>query len=183
MTTIVAFQGPGWSVIGSESRTTVENRIIDDSTIKVRKVGEIVIAACGDVRGEDIVFHSWRPPAIRTKDLNRYVRSSLIPSLRKAFISSGYEIQPSNDSASHSSGFIVSVRGELFQIWMDYAITRSDVYSDGSGGEFAIGAAEALGIRSAETAEKAEEILRQAIEVAKLYDMASGGQVWTIIHK
>ena len=107
----------------------------------------------------------------------------MIPSLRKAFISSGYEAQPSNDSASHSSGFIVSVRGELFQIWMDYAITRSDVYSDGSGGEFAIGAAEALGIRSAETAEKAEEILRQAIEVAKLYDMASGGQVWTIIHK
>jgi hypothetical protein len=115
MTTLLAFQGDGWSVIGSESRTTAGTRIIDDSTTKIAIIGDIVIAACGDVRGEDIVFHTWKPPAIRTKDLNRYVRSALIPSLRKAFIAAGYEAQPSNDSASHSSGFLVSVRGELFK--------------------------------------------------------------------
>ena len=94
MTTLIAYQGDGFCVIAADSQTTFENLKANCSPMgKIAVNGKFLIAAAGTVRGMNIIQHSFSPPAILNKDLDRYMVRSFIPALRKEFIDAGYDMK------------------------------------------------------------------------------------------
>ena len=65
MTTILAVQGDGWAVIGSDSQWSTEGgRIGKSSQPKVITLGKYLIGIAGHTRGANIIQHSFTPPPI-----------------------------------------------------------------------------------------------------------------------
>jgi len=185
MTTLVAIQGDGWSVIGCDSRASDEGgRFMDLATHKVINNSGVLIAVSGASRGGNIAQFGWVPPKPRiNEDLDKFMTNKFIPSLRKAFQDSGFEGKEDGDAAWHDSNLIVSIRGVLYPIFNDYSWDREarNVYYAGSGGDVALGALEALDYSKVKTPEAAEKILRKAVEIACKHDIYSGGKIITHI--
>ena len=72
MTTLVAIQGDGWSVIGCDSRASDEDgRYMELATSKVINNNGVLIAVSGASRGGNITQFGWKPPKPRaTEDLD-----------------------------------------------------------------------------------------------------------------
>jgi len=187
MTTLAAIQGEGWSVIGCDSRASDEGgRYMDLATHKIVDNNGVLIAVSGASRGGNIAQFGWKPPKPRTnEDLDQFMTNRFIPSLREAFIKSGYEGKEDGSAAEHDSQLIVSVRGVIYPIFNDYSWDREtrNVYYSGSGGDLALGALEALNYEKAKTPEAAEKILKKAIEIAIKHDIYSGGEIHTYVQE
>lgn len=187
MTTLVAIQGDGWSVIGCDSRASDEDgRYMDLATHKIVNNNGILIAVSGASRGGNIAQFGWKPPKPRVnEDLDKFMTKKFIPSLRKEFIAAGFEGKEDGDSAGHDSSLIVSVAGVIYPIFNDYSWDREarNVYYAGSGGDVALGALEALGFDKVKTPAAAEKVLRKAIEIACKHDIYSGGEIHTYIQE
>lgn len=187
MTTLVAIQGDGWSVIGCDSRASDEDgRYMELATSKIINNSGVLIAVSGASRGGNITQFGWKPPKPRaTEDLDVFVTKKFIPSMRKAFIEAGYDAKDDGDAAWQDSNLIVSIRGVLYPIFNDYSWDREarKVYYGGSGGDVALGALEALEYQKAKTPQAAEKILRKAVEIACKHDIYSGGKIITHIQE
>jgi ATP-dependent protease HslVU (ClpYQ) peptidase subunit len=180
MTTLIAYQGDGFCVIAADSQTTFGNLKANCSPMgKIAVNGKFLIAAAGTVRGMNIIQHSFSPPAIRNKDLDRYMVRSFIPALRKEFIDAGYDMKDAADIASHDNDFIIAVNGTLYFIDEVYGIERNkeNLHVSGTGRQLALGAAVALGIHESEDYEQVVDILVQAVEAAIKFDIYSGDEV------
>lgn len=189
MTTLAAFQGNGWAVIGCDSRASDEGgRAMDLATPKVVKNGDYLIAVSGASRGGNIAQFGWTPPAppqtTNTNTLDKFMTKRFIPSLRKAFIDAGYDAKDDGDAAWQDSSLLISVRGRIYPIWNDYSWDRDvrNIYYGGSGGDVALGAMAALGItKCADNPAKAEEVIRKAVVLATEWDVYSAGPIVTEI--
>jgi ATP-dependent protease HslVU (ClpYQ) peptidase subunit len=181
MTTLIAYQGDGFCVIAADSQTTFNNMSADCSPMgKIAVNGKFLVSAAGTVRGMNLIQHSFRPPALRfNTDLDSYMINKFVPSLRKIFIQSGYDIKDSGDIASHENDFIVAVNGTLFFVDSVYGVERNkdNIHITGSGQSLALGAAHALGIQDAEDYEEVVDIIVQAVETAIKFDIYSSGAV------
>jgi ATP-dependent protease HslVU (ClpYQ) peptidase subunit len=180
MTTLIAYQGDGFCVIAADSQTTFGNLKANCSPMgKIAVNGKFLIAAAGTVRGMNIIQHSFNPPAIRNKDLDRYMVRSFIPALRKEFIDAGYDMKDAADIASHDNDFIIAVNGTLYFIDEVYGIERNkeNLHVSGTGRQLALGAAVALGIHESEDYEQVVDTLVQAVEAAIKFDIYSGDEV------
>jgi hypothetical protein len=187
MTTLVAIQGNGWSVIGCDSRASDEDgRYMELSTSKIIDNNGVLIAVSGASRGGNITQFGWKPPKPRAgEDLDRFVTKRFIPSMRKAFQDAGFEGKEDGDAAWHDSNLLVSLRGVVYPIFNDYSWDREArrVYYAGSGGDVALGALEALNYTRITTPEAAEKVVRRAIEIACKHDIYSGGEIHTYIQE
>ena len=187
MTTLVAIQGDGWSVIGCDSRASSEDgRYMDLATSKVIDNNGVLIAVSGASRGGNITQFGWKPPKPRANEnLDMFITNKFIPQMRETFIKAGYDAKDDGDAAGHDSSLIISVRGVLYPIFEDYSWDREarNVYYAGSGGDVALGALEALDYSKAKTPETAEKILKKAIEIACKHDIYSGGKIYTYVQK
>ena len=187
MTTLVAIQGDGWSVIGCDSRASDEDgRYMDLATSKIINNNGVLIAVSGASRGGNITQFGWKPPKPRaTENLDIFMTKKFIPSMREAFIKAGFEGKEDGDSAMHDSNLIVSVSGVLYPIFNDYSWDREArrVYYAGSGGDVALGALEALNYTRITTPEAAEKVVRRAIEIACKHDIYSGGEIHTYVQE
>lgn len=189
MTTLAAFQGNGWAVIGCDSRASDEGgRAMDLATPKVTHNGEYLIAVSGASRGGNIAQFGWTPPVppqtTNTNTLDKFMTKRFIPSLRKAFVDAGYDAKDDGDAAWQDSNLLVSVRGRIYPIFNDYSWDRDvrNVYYGGSGGDVALGAMAALGItKHADNPAKAEEIIRKAVTLATEWDVYSAAPIVTEI--
>lgn len=185
MTTLVAIQGDGWSVIGCDSRASDEaGRFMELATNKVINNNGVLIAVSGASRGGNITQFGWKPPKPRANEnLDIFMTKKFIPSMRKAFQEAGYDAKDDGDAAWQDSNLIVSIRGTLYPIFNDYSWDREirNVYYAGSGGDVALGALEALDYSKAKSPEAAEKILRKAVEIACKHDIYSGGKIITHI--
>lgn len=177
MTTLAAYQGDGWAVIGADSRASDEDgRVMDLATPKIVKNGEYLIAVSGASRGGNIAQFGWTPPkAPRSTDptvLDKFVTRKLIPSLRQAFIEAGYDAKDDGDAAWQDSNLLIIFNGVIYPIFNDYSWDREsrNIYYSGSGGDVALGAMVALGIEKAKTVEAAEKIVYKAVELAAKWD-------------
>lgn len=181
MTTIAAIQGDGWVAIGCDSKTTLEDgRYLETVSRKVVDNNGILIAAAGSSRGCNILHYGWKapkPPA--NANLDVWVTTVLIPSIRAAFIEAGYEMKDDGDVAMNDSQFIIAVKGTLYHIFEDYAWEREErgIFVTGTGGELALGALEALNAQNATTIQTATKHLRKAVGIAIRHDVNSGGKV------
>jgi ATP-dependent protease HslVU (ClpYQ) peptidase subunit len=187
MTTLVAIQGDGWSVIGCDSRASDEDgRYMELATSKIVNNNGVLIAVSGASRGGNITQFGWKPPKPGTTiDLDTFVTKKFIPSMRKAFQDAGFEGKEDGDAAWQDSNLLVSIRGTIYPIFNDYSWDREarNVYYAGSGGDVALGALEALNYSKISTPAAAEKAVRRAIEIACKHDIYSGGEIHTYIQE
>jgi ATP-dependent protease HslVU (ClpYQ) peptidase subunit len=185
MTTIIAMQGDGWAVVGADSRITDSNRLytMTKGAGKVVSNNDYLFAASGDLRAINIIEHAFNPPdatGYSGKDLDAFITTDFIPALRKCFQEQGYEENDDKDSkeaaVEHGSSIIVAVNGVLYEISSDYSWLRdiAGLYANGSGGDYAIGAAHAmLPAKGKLTIELAKDICKEALGIAAKLDPSS----------
>ena len=187
MTTLAAIQGDGWIVIGGDSQSSDENGFkVNIPGGKIFENNGILIGGAGDVRGINILQHTWIAPKIGRSNPDRFITRTLIPSMRKAFMDAGYEIKKDDSSVSHGNIFLVVIDYNLYRIEDDYSWERCEenVYVAGSGEALALGA---ISYALKQTDFKinsphiAQEIIIDAIEVAAKWDTFTGGKITTII--
>jgi ATP-dependent protease HslVU (ClpYQ) peptidase subunit len=188
MTTLAAYQGDGWAVIGADSRATDEGgRVMDLATPKIIENGPYLIAVSGASRGGNIAQFGWTPPRPpRSTDsvvLDKFMTRKLIPSLREVFIKAGYDGKDDGEAAWQDSNLIVIFNGTIYPIFNDYSWDREvrNVYYSGSGGDVAMGAMIALGIERVRSAEAAEKIIYKAVEIATKWDAYTNPPIITMI--
>jgi ATP-dependent protease HslVU (ClpYQ) peptidase subunit len=185
MTTLVAIQGDGWSVLGCDSRSSDESgRPIDMVTHKIIENNGILIAGSGSGRGSNIMQFGWKAPKpTAAEDLDVFITQKFIPSMRQAFVDAGYDMKEDGDAAAHDSSFLVSVRGVIYPIFEDYSWDRDirGVYYSGSGGDVALGALEAFNIKALTKPESVEKAIRKAIQIAAQWDIYTAEPIITKI--
>ncbi len=189
MTTLAAFQGKGWAVIGCDSRASDEGgRAMDLATPKIIQNGDYLIAVSGSSRGGNISQFGWQPPAApqttSIATLDKFMTKRFIPSLRKAYIDAGYDAKDDGEAAWQDSNLLVAVRGIIYPIFNDYSWDREvrNVYYAGSGGDVALGAMVALGIEGlSEKPAQAEKVVHAAVTLACNWDVYTSAPVVTKI--
>ena len=183
MTTLIAVQGKGWSVLGCDSRSSDESgRLIKMATHKIVENNGILIAGSGAGRGSNIMQFGWKAPRPTAhQDLDIYMTQVFIPAMRKTFIEAGYDMKEDGEAAAHDSSFIVSVKGVIYPIFEDYSWDRDTrgIYYSGSGGDVALGALEALGISKVTSVISAEKIVQKAIHIASQWDIHTSEPIIT----
>lgn len=163
MTTILAVQHKGGFVIAADSQVTEEERPYFST--KVKKIAELddyVLAGAGNSRYVDIVLFGWEPPRYDGSNIYNFMVTKFIPELRKIHEETGYTLKD-----DESFGFVVGLDNKLFYIAGDYSVLMEDkgIYGLGTGSSYAIGA-----VAGGATIEK-------ALEVAKQFDINTGGKV------
>ena len=184
MTTLAAYQGDGWAVIGCDSRATDDGgRVMDLASPKVIQNGSYLIAVSGASRGGNIAQFGWVPPkppaSYDTAVLDKFMTRKIIPSLRKAFQDAGYEGKDDGEAAWHDSNILIIFNGVIYPIFEDYSWDREirNIYYGGSGGDIALGCMIMADIEKAKTPAAAEKIIRKAVEHATKWDSNSSGPV------
>ncbi len=86
-TTLAAYQGDGWSVIGCDSRASDDNgRPMTIATHKIIENNGYLIAGSGASRGSNILQFGWKPPKpTKLEDLDLFMTQKFIPAMRKTF--------------------------------------------------------------------------------------------------
>ena len=185
MTTLVGVQGTGWCVFGSESRASLDSgRLIEAASPKIVENNGILIAGAGAGRGSNLMHYGWKPARPKANQkLDDWMTTQFIPQMRLMFIESGYDMKEEGEFASHDSEFLIAVNGTIYVIFEDYSWEREQrsFYVAGSGGDYALGALEALNFSKCTDPKSAEKIVKKSIEVAKKFDVYSGGTVKTFI--
>lgn len=180
MTTLLAYQGPNWAVLGADSRSSDEmGRPILMATHKIIENNGVLIAGSGSGRGSNIMQFGWKAPkpsSIETQDLDGFVSKKFIPAMRKTFIDAGYDMKEDGDAASHDSQFLVCIRGIIYPIYEDYSWDRDarGIYYSGSGGDVALGSFIAmLNDIDKSQPEDIEDAIRASIATACEWDIFS----------
>lgn len=177
MTVLAAFQGNGFAIIGADSRATDERGshfILSNPKLTRDEYDHYLFAITGATRGGNIVQQGWdapTPPVFESiEELDKFMTRDFIPQMRNEFIDSGYEgITLDGASVTHDTNFLVAVHGVIYPIFNDYSWDRDarNVYSNGSGGDIALGVMMGLGIdKCANDHKKAKAIIKKAIEIA-----------------
>jgi ATP-dependent protease HslVU (ClpYQ) peptidase subunit len=183
MTTLVAIQGDGWSVLGCDSRLSDEHgRFQIAKTPKIVENNTVLIAGCGSSRASNVLHYGYVQPKPTIKeDLNTYMTTKFIPQMRKNFISAGIDMKEDGDVAQIDGGFLVSVKGQVFSVSEDYSWDTDirNVYVMGSGGDVALGALAALGVEKIKTINQADTMIRKAIAIAIKYDNMCSEPIYT----
>jgi len=176
MTVLVGFQGNGFAIIGADSRATEESGdmfILANPKVTWDDEEDYLFAICGATRGGNLLQQGWippQPPNFSTiEKLDQFMTQLFIPQLRDHFVEGGYDAKWEGEAAWMDSGFLVAVKGIIYPIASDYGWDRDirNIYTAGSGGPIALGAAVALGIdKCKDDPKKAKEIIKKAIEYA-----------------
>ena len=176
MTTLAAYQGDGWSVIGCDSRASDEGgRPMTIATHKITENNGYLIAGSGASRGSNILQFGWKPPKpTKLEDLDLFMTQKFIPAMRKVFIDAGYDMKEDGDAAAQDSDFIISIHGVIYPVFEDYSWDRdiNGIYFSGSGGDIALGVMESYchgGLPF--SPEDAEIAVTTAIEIAAKWDI------------
>lgn len=187
MTTLIAFQHEDYCIIAADTQTTGYELRSDCSPMgKIAKNGKYLVSAAGLVRGMNLIQHAFTPPnPPKSKNLDRFMVNSFVPSLRKTFGLSGYDIKSDGMPASFENDFIIAVNGTLYFIDEGYGLerTKDKLYCTGTGMKLALGAATALGIEEVDDYEEAIDVMEIAVKTAMKYDINSGGQVQIAVQK
>jgi ATP-dependent protease HslVU (ClpYQ) peptidase subunit len=190
MTTLVAYQGKDFAVIGCDSRATEDSGFFMDlATSKIVKNGAYQIAVSGASRGGNIAQFGWTPPKPpRTKNktvLDKFVTKKLIPSLRKTFMDAGFDAKDDGDAAWQDSNLLIVFNGVIYPIFNDYSWDREmrNVYFAGSGGELACGALAALEVNDEMSPDEIAACIERSIDIACQFSAFSSAPIHTVIQR
>jgi ATP-dependent protease HslVU (ClpYQ) peptidase subunit len=186
VTTIVGIQGDGWSVLASDSMINSGSQpFFAKGMEKLFERSDYLLGIAGDAVAIDILKCLWKPPrSAKPTDLDYYLTTKVIPSLRASCSLNGYDLQKDKkDDPDAGFELLLSLKGRIWQISSDdfgWLRDRRGLYAIGSGGQIALGVLAALDTRSVTSALKAA---RKAIEVACNYDINTGGEVQVLTQK
>lgn len=176
MTVLVGFQGNGFAIIGADSRATEESGdmfVLANPKVTRDEEEDYLFAICGATRGGNLLQQGWIPPQppefTTVEKLDQFMTQIFVPQLRDHFIDGGFDAKWEGEAAWMDSGFLVAVQGIIYPIASDYGWDRDirNIYTAGSGGPIALGAAVALGIdKCKDDPKKAKAIIKKAIEYA-----------------
>jgi ATP-dependent protease HslVU (ClpYQ) peptidase subunit len=191
MTTIVAIQGDGYAVIGTDSRISsfdetgmaYQITTLGTGTSKIASNGRYLLGAAGDVRAINILHHAFSPPvpAFKTSGVNldQFITQKFIPALRTCFEESGYAM-PDNEEKTHiaeqASTILVVINGVIYIIDGDYSWTsdRTGVYAIGTGSSYALGAIQAIAGGKQLQIQKAKIAINKALSITSKFDPYTG---------
>ena len=190
MTTIVGIQGKGWGLIAADSLMVVDGqKFIAGGMDKVIEKGEYVFAFAGDAIAGDIANFCWTPPKVpKVVNLDKFMMTDLMPSLKQAFVDYGYDPSPKKEDGmpNEDAGFyaLICVRGCIYQIDSQFSWCRDDrgIYAVGSGGAWAAGSLSRANL-SATNARLAANEARKAIEISASFDTNTGGKIKVITQR
>ena len=169
MTTVIAYQGPNFAILGADSQITDgDRRIISPSTPKIVKLGKYLLAVRGDCRPGDILAYNWKPPLYDGTDPVKFMGKKMIPSIITAFKANGYEF----DKDGASFGFLIAFGGNVFEIGdsLDISQSADGLYSIGSGSAYALGAL-AVQLPLLSNLDMAKEGILEALTISAKYDI------------
>lgn len=141
---------------------------------KVSTYKEYAWSFAGDAIAGDIAEHFWRPPSPnKAVNLDDFVMTKVLPSLRKIMTDNNYTVDPKDTDAGFDA--ILMVRGNIYQIDHNYGWMKDDkgLYAVGSGGNYALGALSAL-TASDQDLDTAVAIGKYAISIAAKYNLFVG---------
>ena len=169
MTTLIAFQGPNFAILGADSQITDgDKRILSPSIPKIVKLGKYLLGVAGDVRPGDVLTYNWKPPLYDGTDPVKFMGKKVIPSIITAFKANGYD--HTKEGASYS--FLIVFAGNVFEIGDDLSMSQSSdgLYGIGSGSAYALGAlAGQLPLLS--NLDMAKEGILEALTISAKYDI------------
>ena len=191
MTTIVAIQGDGWAVVGSDSRistiygeASAEVGTLSATNPKIGSNGKYILGAAGDLRAINILHHAFVPPTpppnLKGKKLDKFITTKFIPALRACFDEQGYS-QPENKDgkdhvAQHDSQIVCVVNNTIYIIDGDYSwfTNNTGLYSIGSGSSYAIGALSVITSSARTTLQSAKKAITKSLTIASRFDPHTG---------
>lgn len=182
MTTILAVQGDGWAVIGSDTQWSTEGGRVGKSTQpKVISIGKYLIGIAGYTRGANIVQHTFVPPAPPPKaqgvKLNKFVVSQFVPAYKQVLETNGIGLpQFDNEVAKTPIDSLVLVNGTVYQIDDDYGtdMDANRLYAIGSGSDYGLGALQALTDKKKLTVALARQSILKALSISAKFDSGTG---------
>lgn len=186
MTTIAAIQGRDWAVVAYDSQVTEDNGrkyILEPKMAKVCENGPYILGVAGDLRAVNLLAHSFHPPDpgnIFDEDLDRFMVTKFVPSLKKTFDNNFY-----GKENEHSSNVMVVINSTIYEVGGDYDAVRDEVglYSLGSGSQYALGSMYQSVQDQTRTLKNARTIAKSAVEIACKLDPGSSGPVRTKVQQ
>lgn len=169
MTTLIAYQGPDFAILGADSQVTDgDKRIISPSTPKIVKLKKYLLAVSGDCRPGDVLTYNWTPPAYDGTNPVTFMGRKIIPSIIAAFKLQGFDY--TKEGISYS--YLLAFAGNVFEIGDDLSVTQSadGLYGVGSGSAYALGSL-AGQLPNLAQPQWAQAQILEALEIASKYDI------------
>lgn len=193
MTTILAIQGDGFAVVGTDTRISLldddgsafQIATLGGGTSKIAVNGKYLLGAAGDLRAINILHHSFQPPtpapSLKGKRLDAFITTKFIPSLRACFEEHGYASNERGNKATHSSELVAIVNGSIYVIDSDYSWMNdtTGIYGLGTGAPFALGALHVMPKAKKQTITSAKQNILKALAVAARFDPGTGSPFQT----
>jgi ATP-dependent protease HslVU (ClpYQ) peptidase subunit len=169
MTTLIAFQGPNFAILGADSQITDgDKRILSPSIPKIVKLGKYLLGVAGDARPGDLLAFNWKPPAYDGTDPVKFMGKKVIPSIITTFKANGYD--HTKEGASYS--FLIVFGGNVFEVGDDLSMSQSSdgLYGIGSGSAYALGVMAAQ-LPLLSNLDMAKEGILEALTISAKYDI------------
>ena len=201
MTTIVAIQGDGFTVVGADTRITsfdsngsaYQYTNLGNGMSKIATRGKYLLGAAGDVRAINILHHVFQPPPVaptlKGKKLDAFITGKLIPTMRQCFDAQGYSAPEHGTDRTHraeqDSTIVVAINGVAYFIENDYSWTSESngFYACGSGSDYALGALYCLASSKTLSAHQAKQAIIKSLAAAAKFDPGTGGPYHTFIQQ
>ncbi len=125
--------------MGADSAGVAGLSVTIRADTKIFRNGEFILGFTSSFRMGQLLRYSLVPPAPRDWDLDRFMATEFVQSVRDCLREGGFA---RNESGVESGGtFLAALRGQLYRIDSDFQIGRSvDSYdAAGCGEEFALG--------------------------------------------
>ena len=198
MTTIVAIQGDGFAVIGTDSRIssndedgfTYQISTVGSGQSKVAANGRYLLGAAGDVRGINLIHHVFQPPicppSLKGKRLDAFITAKFIPSLKNCFEEHGFTGNTKeNQKAEHSTTIVVAINGFIYVVDTDYSWISDalGIYAIGSGAAYALGAMYTIAGGKKQTLPQSKKTCIKALTVASKFDPFTGPPFQTFVQE
>lgn len=187
MTCIVALSVGNKVILGGDSAASDEKSglILQTTDPKVFKVGQYGIGFVDSFRMGQILQYSWTPPVYKPtkgfKNLDKFMRTKFIQSIKEAFQEHGYGRFGNNAPEDGDEGGIIIIAvqntGKIFIMDVDFHISEVDMeyLAEGSGQQVALGS-----LHSTATVKTPRKRVRMALEASTKFIMSVRGP-FTII--
>jgi ATP-dependent protease HslVU (ClpYQ) peptidase subunit len=180
MTTMVAVQGPHWSVVGCDSQVTEDDRIfhLPKDNPKIVKNGPFLLGAAGDMRAINLLAYQFKPPVppmnCAGNRLDKFISTKFIPELKSLFDEVQY-----GEKGNQDSTILCVVHGAVYEIGSgyDWARDASGIYAFGSGGAYALGSLHADLQGKKFSISSVRAAVRRSLEIASNLEPNTGGQL------
>jgi hypothetical protein len=177
MTCVVALVDGNKVYMGGDAAASDDKTglIFQRTDAKVFKVGQFGIGFIDSFRMGQILQYSWTPPVYKptkgNKNLDKFLRTRFVDSIRNAFREHGFGNFSNNDDGDQGGVFIFAVQetGRIFTVDSDFHIGEIDVpfVAEGGGQELALGS-----LFSTNLIKTPRKRVRMALEAAAKFNMS-----------